>query len=537
MSESPNKGTASAQKATQQKPPGLLTSSLLVGCMTMLSRVLGLCRDIVFAITVGASANADAFFIAFKVPQFLRRLFAEGAFSQAFVPVLSEYRTQRSLEEVKRLINCVAGCLGFALVLTCGIAVLAAPVVTMVFAPGFIDDPEKFALTQQLLRITFPYLLLISLTGFAGAVLNSYSRFVVPAFTPVLLNISLICGALVFADYFAEPVFAIAWAVIVAGILQLLLQLPFLSRLGLMPRPKVYWQHEGVQRIMRLMVPALFGVSVSQINLALDTILASFLPVGSVAWLFYSDRLAELPLGVFGVAIATVILPALSRQHSGDGDSNFSATLDWSIRMVLLIAVPATLALLVLAEPLLMTMTLFDFGKMTVRDVTMASYSLKAYALGLLAFMLIKVLATGYYAQQDMKTPVRIAVRAMIVNMFLNLLFVLPLYFYFNIGHVGLALATAVAAYYNAGALLTGLLKRSVLQWQPGFLLVCVRISLAAALMTVVLIVTRGDHALWLELSSFERAVRSLVLAGGGVLLYLALLGLFGGRLRHFRRQ
>lgn len=205
--------------------------------------------------------------------------------------------------------------------------------------------------------------------------------------------------------------------------------------------------------------------------------------------------------------------------------------------MVLLIAVPATLALLVLAEPLLMTMTLFDFGKMTVRDVTMASYSLKAYALGLLAFMLIKVLATGYYAQQDMKTPVRIAVRAMIVNMFLNLLFVLPLYFYFNIGHVGLALATAVAAYYNAGALLTGLLKKSVLQWQPGFMLVCVRISLAAALMTAALIVTRGDHAMWLELSSMERAVRSLVLAGGGVLLYLALLGLFGGRLRHFRRH
>ena len=524
-----------SSKDAPDESAGLLKSSLLVGCMTMLSRILGLCRDVVLAITVGASGNADAFFVAFKIPQFLRRLFAEGAFSQAFVPVLSEYKTQRSMDDVKRLVNCVSGVLGIALILTCAFAVLAAPLLTAVFAPGFIGQPEKFALTGQLLRVTFPYLLLISLTGFAGAVLNSYSRFAVPAFTPVLLNISLIVGALVFSDYFAEPVFALAWAVIVAGILQLLLQLPFLARLGLLPRPAIDLEHEGVRRIMRLMVPALFGVSVSQINLLLDTILASFLPTGSVSWLFYSDRLAELPLGVFGIAIATVVLPSLSRQHAGEGANSFAETLDWAIRMILLIALPATMALLVLAEPLLMT--LFHYGKLTLNDIAMASYSLKAYALGLLAFMLIKVLATGYYAQQDMKTPVKIAVQAMVVNMVLNLLFVLPLYFIWNIGHVGLALATSVAAYFNAGALLRGLLKNKVMHWQPGFKVVAVRLLISAALMTVFLVVLRGDQSLWLSLSASERVIRTLLLCTGGGVLFLVALAVLGGRPAHFNKH
>ncbi len=523
------------KREPQEKKAGLLQSSLLVSSMTMLSRVMGLCRDIVFAITVGASANADAFFVAFKIPQFLRRLFGEGAFAQAFVPVLSEYRQQQSLDEVKRLINCVAGCLGFALLLTCLLAVVAAPLVTTLFAPGFIGQAEKFALTSQLLRITFPYLLLISMTGFAGAILNSFNRFAVPAFTPVLLNISLITGALFFADSFEEPVFALAWAVIAAGILQLLFQLPFLARIGLLPRPGWGWQHEGVQRILRLMVPALFGVSVSQINLLLDTVLASFLPTGSISWLFYSDRLAELPLGVFGVAIATVILPQLSRQHAGSNESSFESTLDWAIRMVAFIAVPATLALWVLAHPLLMT--LFNYGKLTANDILMASYSLKAYALGLLAFMLIKVLATGYYAQQDMKTPVRIGIQAMLVNMVLNLVLVVPLYFYFNIGHVGLALATSLAAYFNAGSLLLGLLRRSVVQWQAGFLRSMLRVVLAASLMAAFLLVVRGDHALWLDLSAVQRVLRTLGLCAAGMLVYVGVLALSGARLKDFRRQ
>lgn len=533
--EKPEPHADTRGRANDQADAGLLKSSLVVGSMTMLSRVMGLCRDIVFAVTVGASANADAFFMAFKLPNFFRRLFAEGAFSQAFVPVLSEYRTQRSMDEVKRLVNCVAGMLGAALVLTCGIAVLAAPVVTGLFAPGFISQPEKFALTSQLLQITFPYLMLISLTGFAGAILNSYSRFAVPAFTPVLLNLCLITGALVFADDFEEPVFALAWAVIAAGILQLLFQLPFLSRLGLMPKPQIDRDHEGVQRILTLMVPALFGVSVSQINLLLDAVLASFLPTGSISWLFYSDRLAELPLGVFGIAIATVILPSLSRKHAGDGEQDFAATIDWGIRMVLLIAVPSTLALLILSEPLLMT--LFNYGEMTQHDVTMASSSLQAYALGLLAFMLIKVLATGYYAQQDLKTPVRIAVKAMVVNMVLNLLFVTPLYFIFNMGHVGLALATSVAAYFNAGSLLRGLLRSKVLQWQPGMLRFLIQLLVAVTAMSAFLLLLKGESALWQGLEAPQRVLRTLGLCAGGGLIYAVLLLAFGIRPADFRRR
>ena len=310
------KPSASAS-GNSSEPRGLLGSSLVVGSMTMLSRVLGLIRDIVIARMVGASGHADAFFIAFKIPQFLRRLFAEGAFSQAFVPVRSEYRHlhagEGQLAAIKGLINAVCGVLGGTLLFIVALVVLAAPAVTMVFAPGFIQQPEKMALTAELLRITFPYLLLISLTGFAGAILNSYDRFVVPAFTPVLLNLSLIGFALFASPVFGQPVYALAWAVLFAGCAQLLFQLPFLARLQLLPQPQWDWQHPGVRKILTLMLPALFGVSVSQINLLLDTVLASFLPTGSVSWLYYSDRLAELPLGVFGIAIATVILPSLSR--------------------------------------------------------------------------------------------------------------------------------------------------------------------------------------------------------------------------------
>ncbi|MGI9284593.1 MAG: murein biosynthesis integral membrane protein MurJ [Pseudomonadales bacterium] len=514
---------------------GLLRSSLLVGSLTMLSRVLGLCRDVVIAIFIGANANADAFFIAFKVPNFLRRLFAEGAFSQAFVPVLSEYRTQRTHGEVRQLVNSVAGALGVVLLGTCVLAVLAAPLVTVVFAPGFYSQPEKFTLTSELLRITFPYLLLISLAGFAGSILNSYNRFAVPAFTPVLLNLSLIAGALLLAPRMEQPVFALAWAVIIAGILQLALQFPFLSRIGLMPRPRVDWGHPGVKRILVLMVPALFGVSVSQINLLLDTVLASFLPTGSVSWLYYSDRLVELPLGVFGIAVATVILPTLSRQHSDSGAEQFARPLDWAMRMVLLVSVPATAALLVLAEPLLMT--LFNYGTFTGHDATMASFSLQAYALGLLAFMLIKVLAAGYYAQQDMKTPVRIGIIAMVVNMVLNVVFVVPLYFLFNIGHVGLALATSLAAFVNAGLLLRGLLRTDVVVWQSGFLKNCARVLAAALAMAVFLLLYKGDTALWQALDVYGRAFRTLWLCAAGAAIYFLVLALLGARLSHFRTR
>ena len=512
---------------------GLLRTSAVVGAMTMLSRILGLVRDIVIAGFVGATANADAFFVAFKLPNFLRRLFAEGAFAQAFVPVLADYKEQGSVTAVKELIDRVAGVLGGTLIIITGLIILAAPLVTAVFAPGFVSQPEKYQLTSEMIRITFPYLVLISMTGFCGAILNSYGRFAVPAFTPVFLNLSLIVAATVMAPYFDEPVFALAWGVFLAGVIQLLFQLPSLYKLDLVPRPVWDTRNEGVRRILKLMVPALFGVSVSQINLMLDTILASFLPTGSVSWLYYSDRLTELPLGVFGIAIATVILPNLSAHNAAARRERFATTLDWAVRSVLLIAVPAALALLLLAEPILIT--LFQYGALSPRDVSMASYSLQAYSLGLGAFMLIKVLAPGYYARQDMMTPVAIGIKAMVANMVLNLAFVLPLMYYLNMGHVGLALATSAAAYLNAGLLFRGLRREGVFQFQPGWGIYSLRLLLATAAMAAAVIWLLPPTEVWLNWNWQQRAWQMSLVCGSGVAAYVAIHLLLGTRLAHLR--
>lgn len=517
----------------KQSDTGLLASSLVVSMMTMLSRVLGLLRDVVLAVFIGANANADAFFLAFKIPQFLRRLFAEGAFSQAFVPVLSEYRQQRSFAEVKRLLDKVAGVLGSSLIFVTVLAVVAAPAITAVFAPGFMDQPAKFALTTDLIRITFPYLLFISLAGFAGAVLNSYGRFAVPAFTPVLLNITLITAATWGSQFVAEPVIALAWGVFIAGVVQLGFQLPFLARLRLLPVPRVDTKDEGVRRILTLMVPALFGVSISQINLLLDTVLASFLPTGSVSWLYYSDRLAELPLGVFAIAIGTVILPSLSRKHADASAADFNHTLNWALRLVLLISLPASAALIVLAQPILIT--LFQHGALSPFDVLMSSFSLMAYALGLTAFMLIKVLAPGYYSRQDTRTPVMIGIRAMALNMVLNLLLVIPLHIYYQLGHVGLALATSFAAYYNAWCLYRGLQQAEVLKLESGFFLLVLKFGLAVLLMAVALLLCLPEAAVWEGWGWMLRLVYLMGLCVAGLLLYLLALVLLGLRPARFK--
>ncbi len=522
-----NASSDSVAANKQVRKPGLLRSGALVSVMTLLSRVLGLMRDIVIAGLFGAGAGADAFFVAFKIPNFLRRLFAEGAFNQAFVPVLSEYRSQSDRAAVRGLIDSVAGTLGLTLTGITLLAIVAAPLLVWVFAPGFSQLPEKQALTAEMLRITFPYLLLISLTAFAGSILNSYDRFAVPAFTPVLLNLSLIGAALWLTPYMDEPVMALAWGVLIAGCAQLFFQLPFLARIGLMPRPKVRWKDEGVRRIMKLMAPALFGVSVSQINLLLDTVLASFLISGSVSWLYYSDRLVELPLGVFGIAVATVILPSLSTKHAEKSGEAFAKTLDWAVRMILLIAVPAALALTILAEPLLFT--LFQYGAMTVHDVDMAALSLRAYAVGLLAFMLIKVLAPGFYARQDTKTPVKIGIIAMVANMVFNLLLV------FWLDHAGLALATSLSAFLNAGLLWYTLRRDGVFVWQAGWGRYLMQLIPAAAVMVALLVWLMPGVEQWAGFGWQQRALwlGALVVAGGGS--YLIMLVLAGLRLRHIR--
>ena len=516
-----------------EKKRSLLRSSFVVSAMTMLSRVLGLVRDIIFARYIGAGGNADAFFVAFKIPNFLRRLFAEGAFAQAFVPVLSEYREKGSVEAVRHLIDRIAGCLGVSLVGLSVLVVLASPVVTALFGMGFLlNAPEKFNLTSDLLRITFPYLFLISMTGLAGSILNSYDRFAVPAVTPVFLNVVLILAAVVVSPMLKEPVFALAWGVLIAGVVQFLFQIPFLLRLGLLPHPKVDWGDDSVKKVLKLMAPAMFGVSVSQINLLFDTVLASFLPTGSVSWLYFSDRLTELPLGVFGVGIATVILPNLSRQYAR-GAEKFSETLDWAVKMILLIAFPSALALIVIAEPILFT--LFQYDQTQVRDIQMSGWSLRAYAVGLTAFMLIKVLASGFFSRQDTKTPVKVGVIAMVANMGLNIIFVVPLHFIWALGHAGLALATAFSAFINAGMLFYYLRRDKVYTPGAGWAAFMLKVFMANLMMVFALWGLANHLPSFEALHWYQRLVNlSIMIACGGGAYLIGLL-LFGLRPAHLR--
>ncbi|MBL6902437.1 MAG: murein biosynthesis integral membrane protein MurJ [Luminiphilus sp.] len=520
-------------KAAAVKTGGLLGSSFVVSMGTMLSRVLGLARDVVLANLLGAAPNADAFFVAFKIPNFLRRLFAEGAFAQAFVPVLTETREQRSHDAVKALVNRVAGVLGGSLFVLTALAMVMAPWVALIFAPGFSRDVAKLALTADLIVWTFPYLFFISLTGFCGAILNTYGRFAVPAYTPVLLNLSLIAAAVFWAPTMPEPALGLAMGVMLAGVLQLLFQLPSLHALKLTPKPVWDTQDAGVRKILMLMVPALFGVSVSQINLLFDTVLASLLPNGSVAWLYYSDRLTELPLGVFAIAIATVILPALSALNTRAAADEFSQTLTWAVRNVLLIAVPATVALWLLAEPILTA--LFQYGAFTTNDVTMAAASLRAYTLGLGAFMLIKVLAPGYYARQDMKTPVKIGIVAMVSNMVLNVLFVFPLMWYFDMGHVGLALATSASAWINAALLYRGLRRGGIPLTGVFDIRYMVRLWVAVTVMAGVIYVSVPDLRDWFAADMSWRVTRLLMIVAAGAVSFAGVLALLGLRVAEIK--
>ncbi len=495
--------------------------------MTLISRILGLIRDRVFAEYFGAGPGMDAFFVAFRIPNFLRRLFAEGAFSLAFVPVLSEYKAKRSHADVRELVEHVAGTLFGVLFVVTLIGVAASPFLVMLFAPGFIDEMERFDLTAQMLSITFPYILFVSLVAFAGSVLNAYGGFAAPAFAPVLLNLTLIGAAIWGAPKFEEPVVALAWGVFAGGVVQLLFMLPGLRSLDLLPRLRWGWHHSGVRRILKLMGPAVFGSSVAQINLLFDTLIASFLVAGSVSWLYYSDRLVEFPLGVFGVALATVILPSLSKSHASEDAEGFSATLDHGLRWVVLLSVPAMVGLLLLAGPMLST--LFQYRAFSADDVHMAALSLMAYALGLPGFMLIKVLAPAFYARQDTRTPVRIAVIAMFANMLLNVAIVVPMVMLAVPGpHAGLALATGLSAYLNALLLLHHLRRDGVYRARAGWSGYLWRVAMASALMGAVLWAGPAAWEQWYQLGGWQRALDLAIWVTLGAACYFGLLRLSG---------
>ncbi|WP_028994464.1 murein biosynthesis integral membrane protein MurJ [Azonexus hydrophilus] len=511
----------------------LLRALATVSGMTLLSRILGFVRDFVIARTFGAGAETDAFFVAFKLPNLLRRMFAEGAFSQAFVPILGEYKNQRSPEDTRTLVDHVASLLSMALFVITAIGVAAAPLLVWLSAPGFADDVGKFELTVALTRVTFPYILFMSLVALAGGILNTWSRFALPAFTPVLLNLSFIGMALFAAPYFEPPVMALAWAVFFGGFLQLLIQIPALRRISMLPRPSINWRaawaDPGVRRISTLMLPALLGVSVSQISLLINTIFASFLQTGSVSWLYYADRLMEFPSGLLGAALGTILLPSLSRCHARQDFVEYSRLLDWGLRLTFLLAAPAALALAILAVPLIST--LFFHGAFTANDVWQTRQALIAYSVGLTGLILVKVLAPGFYARQNIRTPVQIALISLAATQAMNLAFV------GWIAHAGLALSIGLAACLNAGLLYRGLRRASIYAPEAGWLLFFMKLSCAMAVMGVALWFASGSADSWFASSVGERILRLCWLVLLGASAYFATLWLLGFRLRDFKRQ
>ncbi|MCH7337312.1 murein biosynthesis integral membrane protein MurJ [Acinetobacter sp. NIPH 2699] len=510
----------------------LWRSTIIVSAMTMLSRVLGLVRDIVLLNVFGAGKDFDTFVVAFRIPNFFRRLFAEGAFSQAFIPVLTEYKTSRAHAEVQILISRVFGCLLTAMTLLTFVAMVAAPVIIYIYAPGFHSDTEKFTLAVDLFRLTIPYLMFMSLTAFASSILNSYGSFASPAFSPVLLNIAMIAGAWWLTPYMAEPIMALGWAVVVAGVLQLAIQIPELWKKNLLIPPKVDFKHEGVNRILKLMLPALFGVSVTQINLLLNTIWASFMQDGSVSWLYSAERMTELPLGLIGVAIGTVILPSLSARHAEQDQSKFRGMLDWAAKIIMLVGIPASIALFMLSTPIIQA--LFQRGEFTLEDTQMTALALQCMSAGVISFMLIKVFAPGFYAQQDTKTPVRVGLIAVATNAILNVIFI----GIFKLNgwqaeHMALAMASSGSALVNAGLLYFYLHKRNIYRFGAHWKKLAFQFAVANLIMILALWYGltwyQGDISQWLRVAE----VAGLCVLG--VVAYVVGLLLTGFRPRHLK--
>lgn len=497
--------------------------------MTLISRVLGLIRDVVIASIMGAGAGADVFILANKIPNFLRRLFAEGAFAQAFIPVLTEVKQNGSEQDLRVFIAKVAGTLGVIVTLVTLIGVIASPVIIALFGTGwFIDymndapDGGKYELASSMLKITFPYLMFISLTGLSGAILNTLNKFAVSAFTPVLLNVGMISCAIILAPQLEQPAYALAWGVFIGGLLQLLFQLPFLYRAGVLVKPQWGWHDPAVVKVRTLMIPALFGVSVGQLNLLFDTLIASFLGTGPISWLYFSDRLLEFPLGLFGIAIATVILPTLSRNYSSDDAQAFAKNMDWGVRMVCILGIPAATGLILLAEPLLLV--IFYRGEFSLDDATKASLSLMAYGTGLLSFMLVKVLAPGFFSRQDTKTPVKIGIGCMIANMMFNVIFVIPY------DYVGLAIATSCSAALNATWLYVLLHKQGVYQLSKATVTIILKVFIASLCMAAVVRYMSPTIEHWQVASLMQNVVQLSWLIGMAAATFL--LGLFVLRIR-----
>ena len=498
-----------------------IRSSSIVSAMTFISRILGLIRDFIIARLFGANELTDAFLVAFRIPNFFRRLFAEGAFSQAFLPILAETKATENDQEVQLVINHIATKLLSVLMIITLIAVLAAPLVIFIFAWGFYfkADPYQFHLTSDMLRITFPYLLLISLTALSGSILNTYDNFMVPAFTPVLLNISLILSAIFLSQYLSNPIIALAWGVLIGGILQLGFQIPFLRKIKKLPKLQ-FGHHKTIDTLKKRMLPALFGVSVSQINLLIDTMIASTLIAGSVSWLYYSDRLLELPLALIGIALATVALAKLSNYHALKDTENFIKTINKALLIALILGLPACLGLILYSKELIIT--LFQYGEFSVNSAIETSFSLQAYGSGLMAFIAIKIFAPIFLSRGDTKTPVKAGVVAMVSNIILNLILV---QFY---GHIGLAAATSISALLNASILYFYLIKQSIFKFDAALYKMLTKVIFAVIIMSSYIIFIDTDIEAYIDSTLVDRCgflFKSIVISASIYFLSLYIIG------------
>ena len=507
----------------------LLRALATISSLTLVSRILAFVRDVLIARIFGAGMATDAFFVAFRLPNLLRRLFAEGAFSQAFVPIFGEYKNRRGHDETKLLVDHVVSLLAVILFVVTLIGIIAAPLLVYITAPGFVKDTDKFALTVQLLRITSPYIFFISLVAVAAGILNTYNKFWVPAFAPILLNVCFIAAALWLAPYCDPPILALGWAVFLAGIVQLAFQLPFLKQIGMLPRWRWAIKDPGVWRVMKQMGPAVFGVSISQISLIINTIFASFLAAGSVSWLYYADRLMEFPSGLLGAALGTILLPSLSKHYADDSPQEYSRLLDWGLRLTLMFTLPAALALGMIAVPLLATF--FQHGAFTAHDVLMTRNALVGYSVGLTGIILVKILAPGFYARQDIRTPVKIGIFTLLATQAMNLAFIGWLQ------HAGLALSIGLAACMNSAILFYLLKKRGIYRPEPGWGAFFAKLCIALLLLAIMLALGIGSEQDWLSAHGWPRILHLAALVAGGMAMYFAVLWLLGFRVKDFARR
>lgn len=509
----------------------LLKALAAVSSLTLLSRLLGFVRDMLIARAFGAGMATDAFFVAFRLPNLLRRMFAEGAFSQAFVPIFGEYKNKRTPEETKLLVDHVVSLLAVILFIVTLIGIIAAPAIIYLTAPGFASKPETFRLTVDLLRITSPYIFFISLVAVAAGILNSYGKFWVSAFTPSLLNVCMIAAALWGAKYFDLPVMMLGWAVFAAGVVQLAFQVPFLKKIGMLPSFRLNWKDSGVLRIIRQMGPAVFGVSISQLSLIINTIFASFFVAGSVSWLYYADRLMEFPSGLLGAALGTILLPSLSKHYSDDNSAEYSRLLDWGMRLTFMLALPSALALGLLGVPLIST--LFQGGHFGPHDVEMTRNALVGYSVGLIGIILVKILAPGFYARQDIRTPVKIGILTLLITQTLNLLFVFGL----HLNHAGLALAIGIGSCINSAILFYLLKSRGIYRPEPGWGAFLFKLGVALLVLGAGLWLAMGSAASWEAASRLDRVVHLSLLVAGGVAAYFGVLFALGFRLKDFSKR